>query len=144
MKRALVSVIIVTAAACGGSGGGGTPTAPAVLTVEAYGGSVTASAAGGGCNSSSHNFTSRAGAMSIRLDATNAAAQDIGVQICTGGGNTKTCSLPQQRIVVGQTLNATSDDRIAQTLTLLRRDCTTGATQTSAPVTYAVTLTYLK
>src|SRR5688500_2956220 len=126
MKRAVLSLIVLSAVACGSSGGG-PPTSPPVLTVEALGGAATDAAGGGGCHSSVHNCTSRAGGMSVRLDATNSAGQDIGVQICSGGGATGTCALPQQRIVVGQTLSATSDEGIAQRLTLLRRDCTTGA-----------------
>ena len=82
--------------------------------------------------------------MSVRLDATNSPAQDFAVQICTGSGTGKTCALPLQRITVGQTLSATSADRIAQTVSLLRRDCVTSGTQGNAPLTYAVTMTYLK
>lgn len=141
MKRALLP-LLVAVASCGGGSGGGNPVAPAVATVETHSGSVAPSTAG--CNSSTHDFTSRAGAMSVRLDATNSAGQDFGVQICTGGGNTGTCALPQQRITIGQTLTATSAEGVAQRLTLLRRDCTTGATQAPATLTYTVTLAYLK
>jgi hypothetical protein len=141
MKRALLPLLVL-AVSCGGSSGGGNPIAPAVLTTESHSGSVAPSTSG--CNSSTHEFNARAGAMSVRLDATSSDGQDFGVQICTGGGATGTCALPQQRITIGQTLTATSGEGVAQRLTLLRRDCTTGATQAPAALTYTVTLVYLK
>ena len=143
MKRIGLVLALISLGACGGGSGGGNPLKPAVLTTETHSGSVAPST-GGGCNSSSHNFTARAGTMSVRLDATNAAAQDFAAQICTGGGATKTCALSLQRITVGQTLSATSEEGVAQTLSLLRRDCVTAGTQAATPLTYTVTLTYLK
>ena len=141
MKRALLPLIVLVVS-CGGGSGGGNPITPAVPTTETHSGSVAPSTLG--CNASTHDFTARAGAMSVRLDATSAAEQDFNVQICTGGGNTGTCSLPLQRITIGQTLSATSGEGVSQRLSLLRRDCTTGNAQAPAPLTYTVTLVYLK
>ena len=142
MKRIGLALALVSLGACGGGSGGGNPLTPAVMTTESHSGSVAPST--GGCNSGTHEFTARAGAMSVRLDATNSAAQDFMAQICTGGGATGTCSLPLQRITVGQTLTATSGEGVAQRLSLLRRDCTSGNTQVQTPLTYTVTLVYLK
>lgn len=133
---------MVLAVSCGGSSGGGNPMAPAVVTTETHSGSVAPSTSG--CNSGTHDFTARAGAMSVRLDATNAAAQDFGVQICTGGGATGTCSLGLQRITTGQTLTATSAEGVAQRLAFLRWDCVGTGPQAPAALTYTATLTYMK
>lgn len=141
MKRALLPLMLL-AVSCGGGSGGGNPMAPAVATTETHSGSVAPSTLG--CNASTHDFTARAGAMSVRLDATNSAEQDFMAQICTGGGATGSCALPLQRITIGQTLSATSGEGVAQRLSLLRRDCTAGNTQAPATLTYTVTLVYLK
>jgi hypothetical protein len=145
MKRALLPLIVLAVSCGGSSGGGGNPIAPAVLTVEAYGGSVTASTVAGGCNSGSHNFVAQEGTISVRLDGTNAAAQDMSIQICPGQDIPSLCTLPQQRIIVGQTLSAPRNGGANQTLKLLRMDCVgAGQTQVSTPITYATTLTYMK
>ena len=143
MKRALLSLIVLTVVSCGSSGGG-PPTAPPVLTVEAYGGSVTPSTVAGGCNSGAHNFVAQDGTISVRLDATNAATQDMSIQICPGNDTPSLCTVPQQRITVGQTLSAARNGGANQTLKLLRMDCVTSGTQVNAPITYATSLTYMK
>ncbi|MDQ3171950.1 MAG: hypothetical protein M3Q55_17600 [Acidobacteriota bacterium] len=140
MKRALLPLILVTAVSCGS--GGGPPTSPPVLTVEAYGGSVTPSTAG--CNSGFHNFVAQEGTISVRLDGTNSADQQMSIQICPGSDIANLCTLPQQRITAGQTLSAPRNGGANQTLKLLRIDCVTGVAQVNAPITYATTLTYMK
>ena len=143
MKRALLSLIVLAAVSCGSSGGG-PPTSPPVLTVEAYGGSVTPSTVAGGCNSGFHNFVAQEGTISVRLDGTNAATQDMSIQICPGSDTPSLCTVPQQRITVGQTLSAPRNGGANQTLKLLRMDCVAGNTQVNAAITYATTLTYMK
>jgi hypothetical protein len=144
MKRALLAAGILSVLSCGSSAGGGTPTSPPVLTVEAYGGSVAVSTAAGTCNSGVHNFVAQEGTVSIRLDGTNAVAQDMSIQICPGSDIPSLCTLPQQRILVGQTLSAPRNGGANQTLKLLRMDCVTSGSQVPTPITYATTLTYMK
>lgn len=142
MRHLCAALALVAAASCGGGGGGGTPTAPPVSTTDTYGGSIASSTAG--CNSGSHNFVAAEGTISVRLDATNAAGQVVSVQICAGTDAAGQCTVPQQRLNVGQTLSGTRVGGSAQTLKFLRQDCVSGSQQSAAAVTYAATLTYLK
>ena len=127
-----------------GSSGGGNPTTPAVLTVEAHGGSIAPSTVAGSCNSGFHKFVAQEGTISVRLDATNAPSQTVSLQICPGSDIPGQCTVSQETIAVGQTLSGPRNGGTGQTLKRLRQDCVSGTAQGNAPIAYSTTLTYLK
>jgi hypothetical protein len=146
MKRLAVSLAILSAASCGGGGGGTGPTgpSPAVQTTESFSGTTTQSAVNA-CGGDSHNITAQEGDIAVRLVATSDPSGMLSLQVCPSGvdsgGN---CTIPQQRIAVGQTLNGARKGTPLQNIKPLPFACVfTGAVNTT-PMTYTLSVTYMK
>jgi len=114
-----------------------------VLTTETFSG-TTIRNPNGVCSGDSHNFTAQEGDISVRLIATSDPVQTLSVQVCPGVDVANTCTLPQQKINVGQTLTAPRKTGSAQNLKLLGYYCVYGGTVNPNPVTYTVSVTYMK
>ena len=138
-----VPLLLLFLCACSGSSGNNPPTtAPLVTVTESYSGTTTQSGPGS-CGGDSHNITAREGAISARLVQTSDPAQALSIQICANGLDNRNCSINQQKIEVGQTLNGTRIGDATQNIKLLPHSCVFGGTITPA-VTYTVGVTYQK
>jgi hypothetical protein len=81
----------------------------------------------------------------VRLVATSDPAGALSVQVCPGGMDSgNNCSIAQQRISVGQSLSGARRGVAQQNLKLLPHSCVFGGTPAGGPVTYSVSVTYLK
>jgi hypothetical protein len=128
--------------ACGG-GGSPTRTNPPVPVTETFSGTTTQSGPGS-CGGDSHNVTAAEGAISVRLVGTSDAAGALSVQVCADGIDNRDCSINQQKIAVGQTLAGARKGGATQNLKLLPHSCVFGGAPAAGPVTYTVSLTYMK
>ena len=117
-------------------------TGPPVTTTETLSGTTTQSGAGS-CGGDSHNFMARDGTISARLIQTSDPAQALSVQICANGLDNRNCSINQQKIEVGQTLNGSRIGDATQNLKMLPHSCVFGGTIVPT-VTYTVAVTYQK
>jgi len=138
--RSLTPLLFVIACGCGSSDG--PATTPPVTTTESFSGTTTQSGPGS-CGGDSHNFTAREGAISARLVQTTDPAQALSIQICANGIDNRNCSINQQKIEVGQTLNGSRIGDQTQNLKMLPNSCVSGG-QITPSVTYTVTVTYQK
>jgi hypothetical protein len=137
MTRLLTGLLIAVSAACGGGGGGATAPTPTPFT-QTFTGSTT-----NRCTGDVHEFTAAEGAISVRLVETNDPNGALSVQVCAGN-DTGNCSINQQKIALGQTINGTRTGLARQTLKLLAHSCTFGGQALDGPVTYRADVTYLK
>jgi hypothetical protein len=128
--------------ACGGGSSAPATTSPPVTTTETFSGTTTQSGAGS-CGGDSHNFSARDGAISARLVQTSDPAQALSIQICANGIDNRNCSINQQKITVGQTLNGARIGDATQNLKMLPHSCVFGGTIVPS-VTYTVSVTYQK
>jgi len=141
LRRSLTPSLLALACACGGSSNPAVTTPP-VTTTESFSGTTTQSGPGS-CGGDSHNFTAREGAISTRLVQTTDPAQALSIQVCANGIDNRNCSINQQKIEVGQTLNGSRIGDQTQNLKLLPNSCVSGG-QITPSVTYTVTVTYQK
>ena len=142
LKRLALAATLVIAGACGGgySNNNQTPTTPPAPVTESFSGTTTQSGQGA-CGGDSHNVTTREGAISARLVQTSDPAQALSIQICANGIDNRNCSINQQKIDVGQTLNGTRIGDAVQNVKLLPHSCVFGGDIVPS-VTYTVAITY--
>jgi hypothetical protein len=144
MKRMLLAMMAAGAAACGGGSNGGTPLGPGVLTTDTFSG-VTTQTAVNSCGGYSHNIVAREGDISVRLVATSDPNNTLSIQVCGGGTDTAgNCAIPQQRISVGQTLTGARKGVSQQNVKALPFACVFTSTFDPTPMTYTLSVTYLK
>jgi hypothetical protein len=143
--------VAVMAVGCGGSGGtggsasgGGSPTGGTPVQVSDTFTGTTTQSGPGSCGGDSHNVVAAAGEMSVRLVATSDPAGALSVQLCAGGIDNRDCTINQQKIAVGQALSGARKGEAAQNLKLLPHNCVFGGPVMTTPITYTVTLTYMK
>ena len=138
------AALLALASACGGGNSDPQtpPTAPPVTVTENFSGTTTQSAPGS-CGGDSHNITAREGSISARLVQTSDPAQALSLQICANGIDNRNCSINQQRISVGETLNGSRIGDATQNIKLLPNSCVSGGPITPS-VTYTVAVTYQK
>lgn len=144
MRRAALIALLTTATGCGG----GTTTRPSpqpapIQVTESYSGTTVQTGASS-CTGDSHNITVAEGELSVRLVATSDPAGALSVQVCAGGVDDGNCSIRQQRIAVGQTVTGTRRGQALHNLKLLPHNCVFGGAPLGAPVTYTVSITYMK
>jgi hypothetical protein len=143
-RYTFVVLMAVAVPACGGSPSAPAQTPAAVQTTDTYSG-TTVQSGPGSCSGDSHNFTAQDGAIDVRLVATSDAAGALSVQVCPGGVDTgSNCSIAQQKIAVGQTLTGVRRGIALQNVKLLPHNCVFGGPPSTAPITYTVTVTYMK
>jgi hypothetical protein len=142
LGRYLAAALLILTVACGGGSSNPAVTGPPVTTTETFSGTTTQSGTGS-CGGDSHNFTAREGAISARLVQTSDPAQALSIQICANGLDNRNCSINQQKIDVGQTLNGSRIGDATQNLKMLPHSCVFGGTIV-ASVTYTVSVTYQK
>ncbi len=147
MYRHLLAILAAGAAACGGSSpspGGGNPLAPAVLTTETLSG-TTRQTAINSCSGDSHIINAREGDISVRLVATSDPNNALSIQVCSGATDASTnCAVTQQRINVGQTLSGPRKGTEQQTIKPLPFACVFTSTLDPTPMTYTLSVTYMK
>jgi hypothetical protein len=141
----LLAMLAAGAAACGGgSSNGGTPLGPAVVTTETFSG-TTRQTAINSCSGDSHMITAREGDISVRLVSTSDPNNALSIQVCSGGVDTSgNCAITQQRINVGQTLSGPRKGTDQQTVKPLPFACVFTSTLDATPMTYTLSVTYMK
>jgi hypothetical protein len=147
MKHVAVIGVLLALVSCGGSSG--TPTQPGGSTAapmqvsETYTG-TTVQTGTGSCTGDSHNLTTAAGDMSVRLISTSDPAGALSIQVCSGGIDNNQCSINQQKIAVNQTITGSRRGDSLQNLKLLPHNCVFGGAPLGTPVSYSVSITYWK
>ena len=132
------------AAACGGGSNGNTPLGPAVLTTETFSG-TTRQTAVNSCSGDSHLITAREGDIAVRLVSTSDPNSALSIQVCSGAvDNSTNCAITQQRINVGQTLSGPRKGTEQQTVKPLPFACVFTSTLDPTPMTYTLSVTYMK
>ena len=134
-----VFIALCTLSACGGAktGPSGTQSTP---VTQSFSGTTRQTI--NGCAGDSHDFTASAGDISVKLVETSDPAAALSVQICAGGIDTGSCTIRQQKILVGQTLTGARVGIASQTLKLLGHNCVFGGPPATDPITYRADVTY--
>lgn len=146
MRKTSLLLLAILTAACGGGSNPTSPTTPtpAVQTTETFSGTTTQSAINA-CGGDSHNIVAQEGDISVRLVATNDPNNALSIQVCPGGVDSgSNCSITQQRINVGQTLTGTRKGVNQQNIKPLPFACVFTSTLGQTPVTYTLSVTYMK
>jgi hypothetical protein len=138
-------MVCLFAASCGSTSS--TPTtpitpAPSGPVTVTFSGTTTQSAVNA-CGGDSHNFNAASGDITVKLLETTDPAAALSIQVCPGGIDAPgTCTLQQQKILVGQSLTGARKGIATQNLKLLPHSCVFTSTVNTTPVTYKVSVTY--
>jgi len=136
----LAVIPLLAHGACGGGSTSPAPT-PTVAVTKTFTGSTTHTSASG-CSGDSHNFTAAEGPVIVTLVATSDPAAALSVQVCANGIDNRNCSINQQRIAVGHTLNGIRIGDALQNLKPLPNNCVFGGPLVTTPRTYTFTVTH--
>ena len=143
-RRALTLTLLLAAAGCGSSNKPPTTPSTGVLTTESYSG-TTVQTAVNSCGGDTHNITAFEGDIAVRLVATSDPNAALSIQVCPSGvDNGSNCTIAQQRINVGQTLTGARKGTSLQNIKPLPFACVFTSTFSPTPVTYTLSVTYMK
>lgn len=141
MGLRLPAVLVVVAVASGCSKDSSPVSPSPVVTSETFTGTARANGPGS-CSGDAHTFSAQPGTIAVTLVQTT-PAENMTVQICSVSSATD-CSLTRRQINIGQTLETPRNGLTNQTVSVLPLTCGTDAPPSPSPISYTITVRYVK